>query len=82
MICCEQMKEKYELTALYDLPELKARVERVGGDPYLVVFRCRRCGCVWEERWRSGGHGDISDLVRMPRDETSRTTREGPAGTG
>ena len=72
MICCEQAKEKYELTALYELPDLKARLEHIGGDPYTVIFRCRQCGCIWEERWRSGGHVDISDLVRLPREPSDR----------
>ena len=71
MICCEQMNEKYELTAVYDLPDLKARLKHTGGDSYTVSYRCLQCGCLWEERWRSGGHVDICDLVRLPRNATN-----------
>jgi hypothetical protein len=67
--CCDDLAGDFDGQAMTDLPLLASRVEKTGFDPkaWVTTFRCKTCGRLWEEKFRSEGHANVPTVVRVPR---------------
>jgi hypothetical protein len=66
--CCSALAARIPAMAMSDLPELTRRVEEIQVDAmkWITTYRCKVCGCIWEERFQAEGHGEVPELVRRP----------------
>ncbi len=65
--CCGKRADKYEAMAISDLEWLAPHVETILVDAkrWVSRYRCTRCGQIWEERYRSAGQGQVSDVTKI-----------------
>jgi hypothetical protein len=93
---CDALPAAYPESGLAELPEFASRLEQISIDPvnWVRILRCRNCGQLWEESYRSTGHGEVATtrkfssikawagVNRRERLQRSRNCAAGESDTG
>ena len=71
--CCSQRADTYEFVAVSDLDWLAPRAEKVSVDykQWITTYRCTHCGQLWQERYRTAGHANIPDVIKVEQDNVA-----------
>jgi hypothetical protein len=67
MTDCDDLPDEYPGRAVAEIPALVARLDQISIDPiqWIRVFKCRRCGQRWEERYKATGHGEVATTRKV-----------------
>ncbi len=65
--CCEGLSPYYGGVQVKDVPELSEKLEEVSTDykRWVKIFKCSKCGQVWEEKFVQHGHGEVPEVHKM-----------------
>ena len=64
--CCQRFPGENPGKSVKDIPDLAKTLDEISTDylKWVTTFRCKQCGQLWEERYRSAGHGNVPEVLR------------------